>query len=57
MKKRNVCRLLAVVVLVGLAVNAASHNDGWVLVGEIFGWALIIGGLFAIIDNKLKAED
>lgn len=57
MTKRNVNRLLALVVMAALVVNAAAHNTGWALVGEIFGWSLIIGGSFLVADNKLKTED
>ena len=54
MTTRQTNALLAIVALLVLAVNSASHNTGWVLVGEIFGWSLIIGGLWLMIDNKIK---
>ena len=54
MSARQTNALLAIVVLMALAVNSASHNTGWVLVGEIFGWSLIIGGLGLAIDKHIK---
>ena len=54
MSARQTNALLAIVVLMALAVNSASHNTGWVLVGEIFGWSLIIGGLWLVIDKHIK---
>ena len=54
MSARQIHALLAIVVLIALAVNSASHNTGWVLVGEIFGWSLIIGGLWLVIDKCIK---
>ena len=54
MTKRNANRLLALVVVAALAVNAAAHTSGWALVGEIFGWALLVGAVFLVVDNKIK---
>ena len=54
MTTRNANRLLALVAVAALAVNAASHTSGWALVGEIFGWVLIIGGTYLVVDNKIK---
>ena len=54
MSARQTNALLAIVVLMALAVNSASRNTGWVLVGEIFGWSLIIGGLWLAIDKHIK---
>ena len=57
MKPRTINALLAAVVLVALIVNSASNNNGWALVGEIFGWTIIVGALFAVIDNKIKENE
>ena len=54
MKPRTINALLAAVIFVALVVNSASNNSGWALIGEVFGWSIIIGILFAVIDNKIK---
>lgn len=57
MKPRAINVLLSAVVLAALVVNSAAHNSGWALVGEIFGWVLIVGILSAVIDNKIKENE
>lgn len=54
MNARQTNTLLAIVALMALAVNAASRNTGWVLVGEIFGWSLLVGGSWLAIDRHIK---
>lgn len=57
MKARQVNILLSAVVYAALFVNSASTNYGWALVGEVFGWTIIIGSLFAVINNKIKESE
>lgn len=54
MRKRQKNAVVALTIFAALALNSACNNSGWALVGEIFGWSLIIGGMFLVVDNKLK---
>jgi len=54
MRKRQKNAVVALTIFAALALNSACNNSGWALVGEIFGWSLIVGGLFLVVDNKLK---
>lgn len=57
MRKRQINAVVALTIFAALALNSACNNSGWALVGEIFGWSLIIGGMFLVVDNKLKTDD
>lgn len=53
-KKRIINAVIAVSILVALSLNAACDNTGWALVGEIFGWSIIVGVSFLAVDNHIK---
>lgn len=57
MKARKINTLVALVIAGALTVNALSTCNGWALVGDLFGWALIVGGLWMMVDNKLKERE
>lgn len=57
MKTRTLNALAAATVAVGLIGNAACENTGWALAGNILGYVLIVGILFAAVDNHLKERD
>lgn len=57
MRKRQKNALIAIAIFAALSINACFENSGWALVGEIFGWSLIVGGLFLVVDNKLKKTE
>ena len=53
-KARLINAMVAIVILVALSLNAACESNGWPLVGDIFGWSLLIGGSFLVVDNYIK---
>ena len=55
--KRILNGILAIAILAALSINAACNTDGWTLVGEIFGWTLLIGGTFLVVDNRIKESE
>ena len=54
MSKRQINAVVALTIFAALAINAATYCSGWALVGDIFGWALLVGGSFIVVDNKIK---
>ena len=57
MKARKINGIVAVVVFVALAGNAFCESNGWALVGNIFGWAIIVAALWMVVDNKIKERE
>lgn len=55
--KRILNGLIALAILAALSINAASNTNGWTLVGEIFGWSLLVGGSFLVVDNRIKESE
>lgn len=45
---------IAALVWAALAANAACECTGWSLAGDMIGWALIVGTLALVVDNKIK---
>lgn len=56
-KKRKINALVAIAIFAALALNSACESNGWPLVGNIFGWLLIVGGLFMVVDHRFKEEE
>lgn len=56
-KKRIINGVIAMAIFVALSVNAAFNTSGWSLVGEVFGWSLIITMLFLVVDNHIKEKE
>lgn len=54
MSARKINLAVAIFVFVALAGNAATECTGWALAGDVFGWLLIVGILFAVVDNYIK---
>lgn len=53
-KHRIINAIVALTIFAGLSINAACESDGFALAGNIFGYLLLVGGLFMVIDNKIK---
>lgn len=53
-KNRKINALVAIIIFAGLALNAAFESEGIALAGNIFGYFLIVGGLFLVVDNRIK---
>ena len=53
-KARKINALVAASIWAALALNAACECNGWSLVGDVIGWALLVGATFLVIDNKIK---
>lgn len=56
-KKRIINGVVATWILAALSVNAASNAAGWALVGELFGWTLIVGILALVVDHHIKESE
>ena len=56
-KKRKTNALVAIAIFAALALNSACESNGWPLVGNIFGWFLIVGGLFMVVDTEIKERE
>lgn len=54
MNARVLNGIIAGITAAALSLNAACDSCGWVLVANIFGWLIIVGSMWAIVDNKLK---
>lgn len=53
-KARLINGAAALIAAVALCGNAAIDNSGWMLAGNIFGWVLIIGTLWLVVDHEIK---
>ena len=53
-KKRTINAIVALTIFAGLSINAAFESDGFALAGNVFGYLLLVGALFLIVDNKIK---
>ena len=56
-KKRIINGLVAMAIFAALSMNAACNTNGWPLVGEIFGWSLIVAILFIVVDHRIKEKE
>ena len=56
-KNRIINLLVAIAILVALSFNAACESTGWALAGNIFGWAILVGVSFAVVDHHIKEEE
>ena len=56
-KKRIINLLVAIVILVALSFNAACESTGWALFGNIFGWTILVGVSFAVVDHHIKEKE
>ena len=56
-KTRIIIGLIAVIILAALSMNAACNTSGWSLVGEVFGWSIIVGILYLVVDNRIKERN
>lgn len=56
-KTRIINGLIAVAILAALSMHAACNTSGWPLVGEVFGWSIIVGILYLVVDNRIKERN
>ena len=56
-KKRTINAIAALTIFAGLSINAACESDGFALAGNVFGYLLLVGALFLIVDNKIKSME
>lgn len=57
MKAKTINNLLASVVLAALVGNTLFEFDGWCSVGQMFGYSLLVGGLWLIVNNIIKERE
>ena len=56
-KKRKINALVAFAIFAALALESACKTNGMAFVGNVFGWSLIVGGLFMVVDTEIKERE
>lgn len=55
MKAKTINNLLTVVIYGALVLNAyGSAADMWAFTGSAFGWALLVSGIWLVVNDKLN---
>lgn len=54
MKAKNLNTLISATIFAGLVGNAIMDYSGWPLVGTLFGHALLVGILWAVVNNFIN---